>query len=199
MYPIAGRQTLAVVGEGCHEDLRRAAGEKQRMNFLAISGSARRASTNTALLRALAEVASPGDTVEVCAGIGDLPVFSPDLEDDRTPPAVAAFVERIRPEYVRSIPGGLKNAIDWLVSGDAIVGKPVALLHASHRGDDMLEALRTVLATVTARFEPDVFARFDLMAKSPEQVRDALRDPDGAARLSAFLSAFKRAISRSAG
>ena len=177
------------------------------MNFLAISGSARRASTNTALLRALAEVASPGDAVEVFAAVGDLPVFSPDREGDGTPPAVAALVERIRradgvivasPEYVRSIPGGLKNAIDWLVSGDAIVDKPVALLHASHRGDDMLEALRTVLATVTARFEPDVFARFDLMAKSPEQVRDALREPDSAARLSAFLSAFGRAASRPA-
>jgi len=178
------------------------------MNFLAISGSARRASTNTALLRGLAEVASPGDRVEVFAEVGELPVFSPDREGDRTPPAVAALVERIRrvdgvivasPEYVRSIPGGLKNAIDWLVSGDAIVDKPVALLHASHRGDDMLEALRAVLATVTARFEPDVFTRFDLMAKSPEQVRDALRDPDGAARLSAFLSAFGQAVRRSTG
>ena len=54
------------------------------------------------------------------------------------------------PEYVRGIPGGLKNAIDWLVSGDQIVGRPIALVHASHRGEDMLQALRAVLSTVSA-------------------------------------------------
>jgi NAD(P)H-dependent FMN reductase len=45
------------------------------------------------------------------------------------------------PEYVRSIPEGMKNAIDWLVSGDQIVGKPTAPVHTSHRGDDMLKVL----------------------------------------------------------
>src|SRR5579863_6457092 len=120
------------------------------MRILAISGSARRASTNTAFLRAAAAVA-PFE-VTVFEGVGRLPVFSPDL--DEAPPAVVRdYIDLVSrcdglviasPEYVRSLPGGMKNAIDWLVSRDTLVGKPVALMHASHRGDDMLDALRKV-------------------------------------------------------
>ncbi|EGE59123.1 UNVERIFIED_ORG: NAD(P)H-dependent FMN reductase [Rhizobium esperanzae] len=94
------------------------------MKFLAISGSARRASTNTALLRALQAAAGAAHTVSVYDRVGELPVFSPDLELD-PPLAVSALAEAIAdadglilasPEYIRSIPGGLKNVIDWLVS-----------------------------------------------------------------------------------
>lgn len=156
------------------------------MNLLAISGSARRLSTNTALLRALAAVAPDGIAVTVFDRIGDLPVFSPDLEGERAPPSVQAFTKMIAasdglvvssPEYVRSLPGGLKNAIDWLVSGDAIVGKPIALAHASHRGDDMLAALRTVLSTVSGNFNAELFLRFPLMKASPEAIAAFVAEP----------------------
>ncbi len=139
------------------------------MKILAISGSGRASSTNTAMLRAVAEIARPLHDVTVFAGIADLPVFSPDLEAEPLSAEVQRFVESIResdcviiasPEYVRAIPGGLKNAIDWLVSREEIIGKPIALMHASHRGDDMLEQLRLVLSTVSQRFSPDLFLRF---------------------------------------
>jgi NAD(P)H-dependent FMN reductase len=58
------------------------------------------------------------------------------------------------PEYVRALPGGFKNAVDWLVSRDEIIVKPIALIHASHRGDDMLEQLRLVLGTVSETSPP---------------------------------------------
>lgn len=156
------------------------------MNLLAISGSARLQSTNTALLRALAAVAPDGIAVTVFDRIGDLPVFSPDLEGERTPPSVRAFMDLIAtsdglivssPEYVRTLPGGLKNAIDWLVSGDAIVGKPIALAHASHRGDDMLATLRTVLSTVSGNFNAELFLRFPLMKSSPDTIAAFVADP----------------------
>lgn len=149
------------------------------MRFLAISGSARRDSTNTALLRGLAKVAPPGIEISVYDQIGALPVFSPDLEGESTPDVVRAFKREIAasggliiscPEYVRSIPGGLKNAIDWLVSGDELIAKPVALAHASHRGEDMLATLRLVLATVTSNFNPDIFLRLSLMKETPESI-----------------------------
>src|SRR4051812_44978909 len=117
------------------------------MKLLAISGSARRSSTNTALLRAMQAVSPAGIALEVYDGIGELPVFSPDLEGPSLPSGVRRLLDEISasdglviasPEYVRSIPGGLKNAIDWLVSGDQVIGKPIALVHASHPGDDML-------------------------------------------------------------
>lgn len=112
------------------------------MKFLAISGSARRASTNTAMLYALRSAAGPAHTLSVYDRVGELPVFSPDRELPEPPSEVAALANAIAeadglilasPEYIRSIPSGLKNAIDWLVSRDEVIGKPIVLAHASHR------------------------------------------------------------------
>ncbi|MDR2330342.1 MAG: NAD(P)H-dependent oxidoreductase [Comamonas sp.] len=149
------------------------------MQLLAISGSARAASTNTALLRALGHIAPAGLAIEVFQDLAALPVFSPDLEGALTPAPVLAFVQQVQaadgllissPEYVRALPGGLKNAIDWLVSREEIIQKPVALVHASHRGDDMLADLRRVLSTVTAQFNGDLFLRVPLMKESTASV-----------------------------
>ena len=106
---------------------------------------------------------APAHRVTVYASLPDLPVFSPDLEAAALPAAVQRLVTLIAeadgliiasPEYIHSIPGGLKNAIDWLVSRDEIIFKPIALIHASHRGEDMLAQLRLVLSTVSTRFAP---------------------------------------------
>ncbi len=169
------------------------------MKLLAISGSARRASTNTAMLRAVAAAAPQGIEISVFDGIAQLPVFSPDLEVGPPPPGVQAFMEAIAqsdglilssPEYVHAIPGGLKNAIDWLVSGEHLIGKPVALMHASHRGDDMLAALRLVLSTVTERFAEDIFLRLPLMKMTPEAIMEAVGEGETRARVAAYLEAF---------
>ena len=150
-----------------------------QMKILAISGSGRANSTNTAMLSAVADIARPAHIISVFSDIASLPVFSPDLETGPLPIEVQSFVDLISesdcliissPEYVRAIPGGLKNAIDWLVSRDEIVNKPIALMHASHRGDDMLGQLRLVLSTVSQQFSQDLFLRFELMKMSPEEI-----------------------------
>lgn len=131
--------------------------------------------------------------------IGDLPVFSPDLEAEPLPDPVRIFVDQIRrsdglilssPEYVRAIPGGMKNAIDWLVSRDEIINKPIALMHGSHRGDDMLAQLRTVLSTVSTRFSSDLFLRFELMKKSPAEIEQHLARPERRQDIDNFLRRF---------
>ena len=170
------------------------------MKILAISGSARRESTNTAMLRAIAAFAPEGVEVVVFDGVGGLPVFSPDLDND--PPAeVRAYIGLVEasdgvivssPEYVRALPGGMKNAIDWLVSRETLVGKPMALMHASHRGDDMLESLRNVLATVSNRFAPELFLRLPLMKLTPEQIAERLAQPENVAAIQVYLDAFVR-------
>lgn len=166
------------------------------MKILAISGSGRASSTNTALLRAVARIAQPDHDVTVFADVAALPVFSPDLELQVLPEKVQDLVDSIAgsdclivssPEYVRAIPGGLKNAIDWLVSRDEIIAKPVALLHASHRGDDMLAQLRLVLSTVSTEFQGDVFARFNLMKLSPEDIAAHMMQPDQQNAVRVFL------------
>ncbi|WP_132654334.1 MULTISPECIES: NADPH-dependent FMN reductase [unclassified Rhizobium] len=169
------------------------------MKILAISGSARHASTNTALLRAMQTIAPDDITIDVFDGVGDLPVFSPDLEGPDLPDSVRTFMRMISdcdgllissPEYVRSIPGGLKNAIDWLVSGDQVVGKPIALAHASHRGDDMLTILRTVLSTISANFNENLFFRLPVMNETPESIREILNRPANRYAAERFLRDF---------
>lgn len=166
------------------------------MKILAISGSARAVSTNTAMLRAVAENAPTTYDVTVFSSVRDLPVFSPDLEGEPLPVMVQTFVDLIKendcliissPEYVRAIPGGLKNAIDWLVSRDEIVNKPIALMHASHRGDDMLEQLRLVLSTVSQKFEQDLFVRFAFMNLSPDEIAKEMAAPSNHATMFEFL------------
>ena len=169
------------------------------MNFLAISGSARQASTNTALLRALQTAAGAAHAVAIYDRIAEMPVFSPDLEHVSLPQSVAVFAQSIAdadglifasPEYVRAIPGGLKNAIDWLVSRDELIGKPIALAHASHRGDDMLQQLRIVLATVSDRFNADLFLRFELAKLSPDEISERLGGAGPHAEMRKFLDEF---------
>ncbi len=178
------------------------------MQILAISGSPRAASVNTALLRGLIAVAPDPFRFTLFTGVGDLPVFSPDREGPLTPGPVLAFADAVAnaqgiviacPEYVHTIPGGMKNAIDWLVSRDEIIGKPIALIHASaHRGDDMLADLRRVLATVSDRFMPHVFARFPLHELSPDKVAGTLARPQHRVTLQRYLAAFAQAADQRA-
>lgn len=169
------------------------------MNILALSGSLRAASTNTSLLRALAALAEPPVQVTLFAGLADLPLFSPDREGDQTPAPVLAFAAAVRaadglvvacPEYVHALPGAFKNAIDWLVSRDEIIDKPIALLHASHRGEDVLTDLRRVLGTVSTRFTPDIFVRFTLNKRTSDEIAAHFRDAGPASELHAFLNRF---------
>ncbi|WP_054007008.1 NADPH-dependent FMN reductase [Cypionkella psychrotolerans] len=166
------------------------------MRLLAISGSLRSASTNTALLRALAEAAP--QTVTLYENMADFPLFSPDFEAD-TPAPVLAFAAAIAsvdgliiacPEYIHALPGAFKNALDWLVSRPELIHKPIALLHASHRGEDVLADLRRVLATVSDRFAPDIFARFPLGKLTPPEVAAHMAQPTNRAALLAFLARF---------
>jgi chromate reductase len=175
------------------------------MNFLAISGSARAASTNTALLRALAHHAPRGIRTDVFAGISGLPIFSPDLEGPPAPPAVEAFAAAVAsaegliiacPEYVHTLPGGFKNAIDWLVSREEIIAKPIALVHASHRGEDALAQLRLVLGTVSGNFAPSIFERFPFTSSTPAEIEAYFTSGDRSARLIAFLQRFAEHVRR---
>jgi chromate reductase, NAD(P)H dehydrogenase (quinone) len=172
----------------------------------ALCGSLRKVSTNRALLEALREIAPPDISVEICDLIGDLPIFNPDREVDDMPASVLALAAKIRaadglvissPEYARGIPGGLKNALDWLVSRDEIPHKPVMLVHASHRGDDALEALTEVLKTMSVRRVEDTFFRINLLGKTPEQRQSILADSETRAILMENLQRFVQAIARS--
>jgi chromate reductase len=129
------------------------------MNVLGISGSLRAASLNSALLRTAARIAPAGMHVRILRGLGELPLFNPDLEA-QAPLAVSVLRREIAaadaliiasPEYARGVSGIIKNALDWLVSDEAFVGKPVALLNASPRAHHAQAALRETLRTMSAQ------------------------------------------------
>jgi chromate reductase len=128
------------------------------MNFLAISGSLRAASLNSALLRATARLAPPGISVQLFQGLGDLPLFNPDIEET-DPLSVATLRNQIiaadaliiaSPEYAHGITGVLKNALDWLVSSEAFINKPVALFNASPLSVHAHASLREVVTVMSA-------------------------------------------------
>lgn len=126
--------------------------------IVALSGSLRAASTNTALLRAVAESAPAGISVEILP-LNKLPLFNPDL-DNSLPDAVTRFRGKVgqadgmiiaSPEYAHGISGVLKNALDWLVGYEGFAGKPVQVLNAAPRAKHGVAALREVLVTMSAQ------------------------------------------------
>ena len=134
------------------------------LNVLALCGSLRKASINRALLRAAARVAA-GDAriaadIEVADWLGRLPLFNPDLEaDEELPRAVQALHLAVAhadailiasPEYAHGVSGTIKNTLDWLVSFEPFIHKPVAVLNASPRAHHADDALRETLRTMSA-------------------------------------------------
>jgi chromate reductase len=113
------------------------------MRILAVSGSLREGSFNTSLLRAALEAAPEGVELELWEGIGELPFYDQDLEGEDLPGSVRRLREDwaaadailfSTPEYNGSVPGGLKNAIDWASRPrqDAVLrNKTVAVVGAS--------------------------------------------------------------------
>ncbi|HEY4943365.1 MAG TPA: NADPH-dependent FMN reductase [Rhizomicrobium sp.] len=172
------------------------------IRLLAISGSLRAVSTNTALLQAAALLAPPGLTVTLYDGIGALPHFNPDLDSDPLPPAVTAWRSHVAeadgllissPEYARGIPGSLKNALDWLVSGPEHPGKPIAFFHASERGVAVQAALRLVLETMGTRILDEASITVPLLGKQTDAAAIA-SDRAIADRIRSALEAFELAL-----
>jgi NAD(P)H-dependent FMN reductase len=130
---------------------------------LAVSGSLRATSKNTALLEALGLLVPLTLELRLSNHIAALPHFNPDLEDAPNA-ALEAWRAAVRgadivlissPEYAHGIPGALKNALDWCVGSGEFVGKPVKLLNASGGGAHAQAQLREVLRTMDARVLKD--------------------------------------------
>jgi NAD(P)H-dependent FMN reductase len=162
------------------------------MKILAISGSLRALSSNTALLRVASSVAPPGITVVLYDGLASLPHFNPDDDVDVPPTTVLALRAEIgtadgllfcSPEYAHGVPGSLKNALDWLVSSIEFPFKPVALLNASPWATQAQASLVETLGLMNARIVTEAcvtipVSRADVSATGEitnEEIRAATR------------------------
>ncbi|HUX67281.1 MAG TPA: NADPH-dependent FMN reductase [Terriglobales bacterium] len=171
--------------------------------ILAISGSLRQASLNTALLRAAQELAPPGMAISLYPGLGALPPYNQDVELAGDPAPVADLKAAVRaadalliatPEYNYAVPGVLKNALDWLsrpAAASPLKGKPAAILGVSLGGGGTARAQlvlrQSFLFTETYAMLKPEFA----LARASEKFDAAgrLTDESTRQRLAEFLQA----------
>ncbi|GLQ94135.1 NADPH-dependent FMN reductase [Dyella acidisoli] len=167
---------------------------------LCLSGSLRRVSSNTAALLAARELAPPELSLTPYSGLGALPLFNPDDENDDLSTSVRELREAVGrsdalliacPEYAHGVPGAFKNLLDWLVGSLEFPGKPVLLINASARGshhaqDALCEILRTMSARLIAPEPMPV-----LLPGAGCTVADILASPERCLELTMALSCLK--------
>jgi chromate reductase, NAD(P)H dehydrogenase (quinone) len=160
------------------------------VKILAVSGSLRATSKHMTLLRAIEEQIEPPYEVQLSGDPELLPLFNPDLEDAPLP-TVETWRTALRdsdvvlissPEYAHSIPGALKNALDWCVGSAEFAGKPVVLLQIEPRAVRVQAALREVLTAMDARVQDNVLMPYEdihihnrEITLRPDDVRPLLR------------------------
>lgn len=174
------------------------------IRILAISGSVRTASTNTALLRAAVKAAPEGVAVTLYEGLGTLPVFNPD-HTEHLPPAAAELRRQVlgcdgllisSPEYAHGVPGGMKNALDWIVGWGEVAFKPVALFNTSPYGEHAKAALEEILVTMSLRIIPEAALTVHLRGSKPEEAAPRLAMAEVKQCLTQALANFASAIER---
>lgn len=173
-----------------------------------LSGSLRRASFNAGLLRAAAELAPEGTTIDI-GSIREVPLYDGDLEKaEGLPPAVFILQKQLQaadgvllvtPEYNNGIPGVFKNAIDWMSRGPGLpmwAGKPVAIIGASPGGfgtimaqNHWLPVLRTLKASVWTEGRLLVSQAGKMFDEEGNLIDTANRD-----KLADFLKGFAKEI-----
>jgi chromate reductase len=165
---------------------------------LAISGSVRADSTNSALLRAAREAAPQGVELALYEGMGELPIFSPD-HTDPLPAGPAALRAALQasdgfliacPEYAHGVPGGLKNLLDWVVGWGELAETPVALWHASVYGENAKASLAGILKTMSMHLVPEAGLTLHLRGKKPAEMAPILTSTETQKILQETLAIF---------
>lgn len=171
------------------------------IHVLALSGSLRAASVNTALLRACARLTPPDMNVTLFEAMDQIPLFNPDNEGHETS-AVLLLREALKnadaviiasPEYAHGVTGVIKNALDWIVGSGELEAKPLALLNASKRSTHAPAALRETLTIMGAHVLDSGSPTLSLSSNQVSE-EQALAMPDVTTALQGMLSALAQAI-----
>lgn len=172
-----------------------------------ISGSLRGASYARALLRATIDHLPPNVDLSIWEGVGGIPLFNEDLEGGPVPSAVADLREIIAtsdavlivtPEYNQSIPGVLKNALDWAsrpFGQSVITGKPIAVVGTSPLPTGAASAVSDVVRVISALKADVIDAELTIPAvhtRLDEEGRIA--DPELATRIGELLARVAEAV-----
>ncbi len=182
-----------------------------QLNVIVVCGSLRKASYNASLARTLPALAPPGMAVKAAPGWDKMPVYNHDLHaDGKFPAEVTAWGDSIRtadgviivsPEYNWTIPGGLKNAIDWVSRFKEVPfkEKPVALQSCAGGalgGARMQYHLRQCLTSIDALIfgKPEIFVSFS--AKKFDEKTVELTDQPTIEIVKQQLAGFEKFIRR---
>ena len=183
------------------------------LNILTICGSLRKNSFNAALARALPALAPAGLSIKPAPAWADIPIYNHDIQDAGWPAPVTTWADAIRsadgviivsPEYNWTIPGGLKNAIDWTsrMKNDPFKGKPVAiqscaggLLGGARMQYHLRQCLTSVESVVLIR--PEVFVNFS--AKKFDEKSLELTDQATKDMVKLQLEAFEKLVRKQTG
>lgn len=171
----------------------------KRKNIFVIIGSASRQSANEKLVDYIAGLTRDEFDMKLCSDLKTLPHFDPELSTDNPPKEVISLRQHIEnaegiiictPEYVFSIPSGLKNAIEWCVSTTVFSDKPTGLITASANGQKGHEELQLIMKTVMAKFvEGTTLLIPGIKGKMNEQGQ--MTDETTKEELAKFVKAFK--------
>ena len=135
-----------------------------KKNILAIIGSASKNSSNLKLVQRIAILTQDQFAVTIFDRLSELPHFNPELSINNTPQIILDFRQLIQgstgiiictPEYIFSVPAGLKNAIEWCVSTTVFSKKPVGIITASASGEKGHEELKLIMRTIETIFRED--------------------------------------------
>lgn len=136
----------------------------RKKKIVGICGSASQNSGNLSILKYIAESQKPDFDFEILESLSNFPSFRTELTDENVPEKISDFRNKVSkadgivictPEYVFSIPSGLKNILEWCVSTTVFSDKPVGLITASANGQKGHEELKLIMETIQARFTKD--------------------------------------------
>jgi NAD(P)H-dependent FMN reductase len=173
---------------------------KRKLNIIGINGSASSNSSNLTILKWVAEKVHSHFEFTIWDDLTVLPHFKTELTNENTPQKVIDFRNQIEhadgiiictPEYVFSIPSGLKNAVEWCVSTTVFSDKPIGLITASASGEKAHLELKLIMETIQAQFNNDTTLLIPgIKGKITQEGK--ITDPQTEIELEHFLQSFQK-------
>lgn len=174
----------------------------EKKNIFVIIGSASRNSANEKLVDIFANLTKNFFNLTVFKDLKTLPHFDPELSTDKPPTEIVDFRKNIEnangilictPEYVFSIPSGLKNGIEWCVSTTIFRDKPIGLITASANGEKGHEELQLIMKTLMAKFSPETTLLIQGV-KGQINEEGQITDEKTKKELTTFINEFKNIV-----
>jgi NAD(P)H-dependent FMN reductase len=175
-----------------------------KKNIFIIIGSAGKNSANEKLVNYFSESTKDDFNVTIFNDLKTLPHFDPQLSIDNPPMEIIDFRKAIEnadgilictPEYIFSIPSGLKNALEWCVATTVFSDKPAGLITASANGQKGHEELQLIMKTVMAKFN-DATTLLIPGIKGKISDNGEIKDNRTKEDLQKFINAFKELVYR---